>query len=82
MLYYFVHLLRDDCSASFPRRRERAERVEGDVRVLAHKLALEAGLQLGLLLDLADSGGEDGGGLQGRAIAAYCGAKCYARGFT
>jgi hypothetical protein len=75
MLYYFVHLLRDDCSASFPRRRERA------VRVLAHKLALEAGLQLGLLLDLADSGGEDGGGLQGRAIAAYCGAKCYARGF-
>jgi hypothetical protein len=72
MLYYFVHLLRDDCSASFPRRRERAERVEGDVRVLAHRLALEAGLQLGLLLDLADSGG---------AIAAYCGAKCYARGF-
>jgi hypothetical protein len=58
---------------------ERLEPLGGDVRVLAHQLALEGGLQRGLLLDLADSGGEHGGlastetGLQSEVFkSAWC----------
>jgi hypothetical protein len=47
------------------KKKKRLEPLGGDVRVLAHQLALEAGLQLSLLLDLADSGGEDGDGCTG-----------------
>jgi hypothetical protein len=58
MVDYCVHSLRDDCSAVVPRRLERVESLLGHVLVLAHQLALEGGLQLGLLLDLAGGGGE------------------------
>jgi hypothetical protein len=66
MVYYLVHSLREDCSGIVPlQKKKRLEPLGGDVRVLAHQLALEAGLQLSLLLDLADSGGEDGDGCTG-----------------
>jgi hypothetical protein len=61
MIYYCVHSLRDHRSAVVSRRTERLEPLGGDVRGLARQLAFEAGLQLGLLLDLADGGGEDSG---------------------
>jgi hypothetical protein len=61
MVCYCVQSLGGGCSAVLPHRRERLELLERSVRVLAHQLAFEAGLPLGLLLDLAGGGGEHGG---------------------
>jgi hypothetical protein len=56
-----VHSLRDHRPAVVPRRAERLEPFGGGVQIPAHQPTFAAGLQLGLLLGLADSGGEDGG---------------------